>query len=238
MSAEKATVEQIRERFDHDVERFSNLETGQSSTVDAPIAMDLVCSAAAVCTPRATHLLDLGCGAGNYSLKLLEHLPTLNVTLVDLSQPMLDRAQERVTRQTTGVVKTIQSDLRELKLEDHSCDIVLASAVLHHLRTDEEWSAVFEKIYQSLRPGGSFWIFDLVLSSSHEIHELMWQRYGEYLTGLKDDAYRQHVFDYIEYEDTPRPLMEQLELLKQVGFAEVELLHKNSCFAAFGGIKR
>lgn len=27
----KSTVEQIRERFDHDVERFSNLETGQSA---------------------------------------------------------------------------------------------------------------------------------------------------------------------------------------------------------------
>jgi tRNA (cmo5U34)-methyltransferase len=32
----KSTVEQIRERFDGDVERFSNLETGQSATIDAP----------------------------------------------------------------------------------------------------------------------------------------------------------------------------------------------------------
>ena len=32
----KSTMEQIRARFDRDVERFSNLETGQSATVDAP----------------------------------------------------------------------------------------------------------------------------------------------------------------------------------------------------------
>ena len=38
----KATVEEIRQRFDADVERFSNLETGQSATVDAPLALALI----------------------------------------------------------------------------------------------------------------------------------------------------------------------------------------------------
>ena len=31
--------------------------------------------------------------------------------------------------------------------------------------------------------------------------------------------------------------MFQLDLLRTVGFAQVEVLHKNSCFAAFGAIK-
>jgi tRNA (cmo5U34)-methyltransferase len=31
--------------------------------------------------------------------------------------------------------------------------------------------------------------------------------------------------------------MFQLDLLRSVGFSDVEILHKNSCFAAFGGIK-
>ena len=74
----KSTVEEIRQRFDADVERFSNLETGQSATVDAPLAMALVAEAAAATTPHARHVLDVGCGAGNYTLKLLESLPNLN----------------------------------------------------------------------------------------------------------------------------------------------------------------
>jgi tRNA (cmo5U34)-methyltransferase len=65
----------------------------------------------------------------------------------------------------------------------------------------------------------------------------MWERYGIYLSRLKDEAYRDHVFDYIEQEDSPRPLMFQLDLLRSVGFSDVEILHKNSCFAALGGIK-
>src|SRR6476619_975971 len=88
----KSSVDEIRRRFDADVERFSNLETGQSATVDAPLALDLVAAAAAATTPHARHVLDVGCGAGNYTLKLLQHCPNLDVTLVDLSRPMLDRA--------------------------------------------------------------------------------------------------------------------------------------------------
>lgn len=71
----KSTVQQIRERFDKDVERFSNLDTGQSATVDAPLMLDLVAACAAVATPHARTMLDIGCGAGNYGLKMLERRP-------------------------------------------------------------------------------------------------------------------------------------------------------------------
>jgi tRNA (cmo5U34)-methyltransferase len=233
----KSTVEEIRQRFDADVERFSNLGTGQSATVDAPLAMALVAEAAAATTPHARHALDVGCGAGNYTLKLLERLPNLDATLMDLSQPMLDRARERVSRATAGHITTIQADIREVELPDEEFDIVLAAAVLHHLRADQEWRDVFAAFHRALRPGGSLWVFDLVESSIPAVGRLMRQRYGEYLTRLKDESYRDQVFAYVEKEDTPRPLLFQLDLLRQVGFAQVEVLHKNLCFAAFGAVK-
>lgn len=236
-AAMKSSVDDIRRRFDADVERFSNLETGQSATVDAPLAMTLVAQAAAASTPHARHILDVGCGAGNYSLKLLEHLPGLDVTLIDLSRPMLDRATERVGRATTGTVTAIQTDIREIELGEGRYDIVIAAAVLHHLRTEDEWRSVFAAFHRALRPGGSVWVFDLVESAIPAVQKLMWTRYGEYLSGLKDDAYRDHVFTYIEQEDTPRPLTFQLDLLREVGFAQTEVLHKNGCFAAFGATK-
>ena len=233
----KSSVEEIRQRFDADVERFSNLQTGQSATVDAPLAMELVAQVAAVVTPHAKHVVDVGCGAGNYTLRLLEQIPNLDVTLIDLSQPMLDRAIQRVQPQTQGRVTSIQDDIREISLPESGCDVILAAAVLHHLRTDSEWERVFTAFHQALRPGGSIWIFDLIESSIGAVQSLMWKRYGDYLTDFKDEAYRDHVFAYIEHEDTPRPLMYQLDLLRKVGFQNVEILHKNSCFAAFGGLK-
>jgi len=233
----KSTVDEIRARFDADVERFSNLETGQTATVDARLALDLIAGAAHAVNPRAAAVLDIGCGAGNYTVKLLQRLPDLNVTLIDLSKPMLDRALQRLSPLTTGNIAAWQDDIRHIALEPDSFDIILAAAVFHHLREDAEWEAVFGKCYAALKPGGSLWISDLITHDDPAVQAAMWQRYGEYLTQLKDETYRDQVFGYIEQEDTPRPLLYQLHLLKQVGFRSVEVLHKNAMFAAFGAIK-
>jgi tRNA (cmo5U34)-methyltransferase len=233
----KSSVDEIRQRFDNDVERFSNLETGQAATIDAPLALDLIASAAAAVNPQATELLDVGCGAGNYTLKLLQRLPNLNVTLVDLSRPMLDRAQQRIRAVSSNRITTHQSDIRELQLGEHHFDIIVAAAVLHHLRTDDEWISTFNKFHCALRTGGSIWIFDMIEHTEPAVRAMMWSRYGEYLTNLKDANYRDTVFTYIEKEDTPQPLMYQLNLLQKAGFRTVEVLHKNAVFAAFGAIK-
>ncbi len=58
-----------------------------------------------------------------------------------------------------------------------------------------------------------------------------------YLSNLKDEAYRDSVFSYVSQEDSPRPLMFQLDMLRSVGFGNIDILHKNSCFAAFGATR-
>lgn len=237
MSDRKSSVDEIRARFDADVDRFSNLETGQTATIDAPLAMQLVCEAARRTTPRARSVLDIGCGAGNYTLKLAEKLGPIDVTLVDLSGPMLTRARERLAAAGAGRVAVHQGDIRDFVFEPGRYDVVLAAAVLHHLRTDAEWEAVFRSIYESLRSGGSFWIADLVTHEGQAVQDLMWEGYGEYLVSLAGEPYRDKVFAYIEAEDTPRSLTWQMRLLEKVGFADVDVLHKRSCFAAFGAVK-
>lgn len=233
----KSSVDEIRARFDADVERFSNLETGQSSTIDAALMLDLVARAARAATPHARDLLDIGCGAGNYSLKLLQQLPGMSVTLADLSRPMLDRAAARVGAATSGRVQTMQGDIREVAIEPGSMDVITAAAVFHHLRTDDEWRLVFEKCYRALRPGGSIWIVDFVSHDAAAIQALMWQGYGDYLEQLRDATYREHVFAYVEREDTPRSVLYQCEQLRAAGFSDVEILHKHGCIAAFGAIR-
>src|ERR1700743_232206 len=141
--SKKATNDQIRERFDKDTERFSNLETGQQTTIDAPLTMDLCTEAAKYTNPNATKLLDIGCGAGNYTLKMLSKVPNLNCVLNDLSLPMLQKAKERVTPQTTGTVTLIKDDMRNLALPDNHFDIIFAAATLHHLRDDADWESMF-----------------------------------------------------------------------------------------------
>lgn len=234
----KSTVEEIRDRFDSDVERFSQLQTGQTATIDAPLAMELITKAAVVSTSPIRRVLDIGCGAGNNTIKL-RHVVGHNfdVDLLDLSQPMLSRAVDRVAECNGGGVTPISADFRNADLQSGTYDVILAAAVLHHLRDDSDWVLAFAKLFRILTPGGSVWITDLVSHETDAVYDMMWDRYERYLTSLGGASYRDKVFAYIDKEDSPRPVTYQLNLLRQVGFSHVELLHKNSCFAAFGAIK-
>lgn len=233
----KSTVTEIKERFDNDVERFSNLDTGQLSTIDAKLSLELITEASKRIVPNAKQLLDVGCGAGNYSLMMLTKLPDLNCTLVDLSKPMLDKAFERVSDKTKGRVDILQGDIRDVKLSENYFDIILAGAVLHHLRDDRDWESTFEKLFGLIKPGGCLMISDLITQDTELLNEYIWERYGDYLEGLGGKEYCQKVLEYVAKEDSPRSMNYQLDLLKKVGFGKVEILHKNMCFGAFGGIK-
>jgi len=238
---QKSTVDEIRARFDRDVERFSNLETGQSAAMDSPLHLELLAEAAHGVTPHAEHLLDLGCGAGNYTLKLLslfKRRPPSQVTLVDLSQPMLDRATLRVEEAYPGVrVCAVQADVRDVDYGESRFDIAVAAQCLHHLRGEPEWAAVFAGIYGGLRSGGSFWVADSLEYHAAPVRQMMLRRWADYLDTLGGPDYRSKVLAYVAKEDSPRPLAWQLEKLVQTGFVELEVLHVNGRFGSFGGVK-
>src|SRR5690554_5980762 len=234
----KSTLEEIEARFDQDVDRFSSLETGQQTTLDATFNMELITESISRCYPGLQSILDIGCGAGNYSVKLSQKRPAIDVTLVDLSQAMLDKAKERVGAVTQGKVDTYKGDFRKANFGSRQYDVIIATAVLHHLRDDKDWETAFHKLFSLLKDNGSIWIFDLVQQSDAALQQYIYgDLYGDYLTKLKDSAYRDHVFEYIDKEDSPQSLMYQLNLLEQTGFKRIDVLHKNLCFASYVGFK-
>lgn len=235
---QKSSIEQIRKRFDGFVENFSDLDRGQRTAIDSTLALELIAQGASRVCPNAKSLLDVGCGAGNWTLKLLQRLPALDATLVDLSQPMLDRARQRVAQAGASKVTCVQSDIRGCKFEDASFDLIVAGSVLHHLRDDTEWDATFADFHRWLRPGGSVWVYDLIAHESPAIESLMTDRYAEFLRGVGGDDFQKTVFAYIEEEDTPRPMTWQIDRLRAAGFASVDVLHKSSNFAAYLAVKR
>lgn len=106
---DKSISEDIQRRFDSDVDRFSNLETGQAATIDAPLAMELITQAAISSSKNIRRVLDIGCGAGNNTIKLLQSSHHFDCDLVDLSLPMLETAQARIAEVNLGGIKTFQA---------------------------------------------------------------------------------------------------------------------------------
>lgn len=234
---QKSTAETIRKNFDQQVERFSNIETGQSTAIDSPLCMELVAQSVALLNPNATRVLDLGCGGGNYAVKVTSLLPNVDCTLIDLSANMLVKARERVSENITGTVTGIQGDYRDIPLEENTYDVITAGTTLHHLREDHEWESVFTKIFRALKEGGTFWINDIIIGETDEVGQLM---FDGWLSVLRRQISQEEIDMYVaryESEDSPRSLSYQLELMKQVGFSKTIVLHKHFNFATFGAIK-
>jgi tRNA (cmo5U34)-methyltransferase len=237
LQSEKISIEELRCQFDADVDRFSNEQTGQTSSVDAPLILSLFETSIARIHPNAQRLLDIGCGAGNFSLRITRKLPQLKLTLLDLSNKMLQKAKERLLMENFTVEETIQSDIAQAELPNEKFDLVVAAASLHHLRTQQDWKNVFERIYCSLIPGGSFWLSDLIRHENETIELLQKERYAEYLCGLRDRTYQQQVFEYIDRSDTPETLPFLIRTLENTGFRQIDILHKNIVFAALVAVK-
>src|SRR3546814_1502683 len=101
---------------------------------------------------------------------------------------MLQRAKERIEKVNSGSVNTVHGDIRLAELKVNHYDAIMAAAVLHHLRDDEDWEHVFTRLYRLLKPGGSLWISDLTVQQTPAIQRLIYEkRFGAYLVRLGED---------------------------------------------------
>lgn len=235
---EKISADEIRERFDQDVTRFTDEMSGQATIVDAPLVLAMIEESIAEIQPEARTLCDIGCGGGNFALRIARKLPKLNVTLLDLSLEMLNTAAQRLKAENLIVENVIQDDIRHVEFPAEKFDIIIASAVLHHLRTRNEWEAVFRKIHHAIKPGGAFWMTDLVKHENEAIERIQKKRYAEFLTDRLGKEQQEHVFDQIEASDTPETSTFLLRTLEKVGFCNVDIIHKNMTFATFLAMKK
>ena len=233
--AQKSTPDEIRARFDADVDRFSRLDTGQQSTVDAPVVLELLRDLGRAWLVAGANILDLGCGAGNYTLTLLQAVNPLHCTLVDLSAPMLARARERVgaSNRAGGTARTVQGDMRDVDLATGRFELIVTGAALHHLRGEDDWRRMFARLASWLRPGGMLFVSDFVACDDPAAQGVLWANYGRHLEKVGGADYRDKVFAYVEREDSPRSLPFQFSLLQEAGFAAPDVLHRHSVFATY-----
>src|SRR5690606_42161152 len=101
--------------------------------------LELITHAISKAYPNGISVLDVGCGAGNFSVKLAQKVKDVQYTLLDLSKPMLERAIQRVSNLTSQKVRAIKGYFRAQAFEWEEFDVIIATSVLHHLRDDKDW---------------------------------------------------------------------------------------------------
>ena len=123
-------------------------------------------------------VLDAGCGPGRDSRALAAYgLPVLGI---DLSQGMLDEAQERTARRLpTGSIRYALMDLRRLELPDACCRGVWCSASLLHVPRHVAPRAVSELARVAL-PGAPFVVFIKERAADREPERMEPYPFGEH----------------------------------------------------------
>lgn len=124
------------------------------------------------------HVLDAGCGTGNYAKALIEH-GVRKITLMDGSSHMLDVAKDKLKDAIDKKIidQVVEAKMPPLPFADGSFDVVLFSLVLHHI---DDWSKApsFEKAEKTLqeakrvlRPGGLLVVGEFLQTT---IQESIW----------------------------------------------------------------
>ena len=118
-------------------------------------------TAAATDGIEGDRILELGIGTGETARRVLERRPHAQLTAIDSSPEMLERARAAFPK----------ADLRLARLEDElpqgPFDLVVSALAVHHLDADGKQD-LFRRVAAVLQPGGTFVLADVVVPEREE----------------------------------------------------------------------
>ena len=100
---------------------------------------------------QGARVLEVGCGRGVGAQLMLHELGAAHVTAIDLDPAQVGRARRRLAGM--GRADVALGDASDLDAPDGSVDVVVDSAVFHHVPV---WQDAVREAVRVLRPGGQF----------------------------------------------------------------------------------
>ena len=187
-------------------------------------------------------VLDLGCGDGLFIQELSKTFRPAKVTLVDGSEEMIEAAQKRLSGHTDKYY--IQASFQQLLADDPvggNFEFIYSSLAIHHLSFDEK-KRLYAYIYDHLSQGGWFVHYDVVLSPSNELEKWYLSFWREWINNHPAKERREQLLGIPNQykgnpDNLPDSLESQLNVLKEIGFCNIDCFYKYGIFSLFGGSK-
>lgn len=140
----------------------------------------------------AHNVVDVGCGTGNLTARVLERLPGARVLGVDPSEGMKAVYTDRF--QGEPGINFVTGNALRLPVDDGLFDAALSNLALHHILPDDRWRCA-RQLYRVLKPGGMLLYSDLFTDVEGSPEDPAWIRdvvekhHASALHCLEDGAY-------------------------------------------------
>ncbi len=180
------------------------------------------------------NVLDIGAGTGLLTSFLLEKYPDSNVTLIDMAAGMMDIAKIRFKGNNN--INYIIADYVDYDFGG-IFDVIISAMSIHHLAPVDK-QGLFAKIYNHLRPGGLFVNAEQILGNTETIetyYKKEWERMIRQ-SGVPEEeiaAWKERL--KLDREST---VEQQINWLKDAGFADADCAYKFYKFAVIFGVKQ
>ncbi len=118
------------------------------------------------------------------------------------------------------------------------CDAVAACIALHHVKDMATKGGIYRNIFAALRPGGIFVNADTTVGTAPKLRHHAFQGWAKSMAahGIDEPQAFAHFASWA-HEDFYPPLITELRLLAEAGFAEPGCFWREAAAAGFGAMK-
>lgn len=172
--------------------------------------------------------VDIGCGAGRYSLQFLKHLGIHHLACIDINESMLEQVSS--TLGVTGLTNfsTIESVAEHIPLVDNSIDYIFAFNAIHHF----DFAAFMQEAARVARDGGSIIIYTRLRCQNAEN---IWGKHFPLFLAKENRLYE---MDELEQMIEPIPALniqcvKKFRYLRTASLGQLVNLARNSHYSTF-----
>jgi tRNA (cmo5U34)-methyltransferase len=186
--------------------------------------------------PRESRLkvLDLGAGTGLMAAFIAYNFPHARITMVDISNEMLERARARF--ELAGERFRFEVSDYGVDQIQEKYDVVVSALSIHHL-SDAQKRSLFNRIHGALNDGGVFVNAEQFRCATPERHRFHHERWITRVRELGvEESDLAAALERMKF-DRAATLEDQLKWLRESGFRDIDCAYKNLIFAVYCGIK-
>ena len=179
-------------------------------------------------------IIDLGSSTGTFLIELSKKIDNLNLIGLDSSDAMIKKSIQKAKAFNSNA-KFIKTDFLDYDLSNSKA--IIANYTIQFIRPLKR-EKLIQKIYDSLNNDGIFLMSEKLITENKKLNKIMIDIYYEY---KKQKGYSEYEIaakrEALENVLIPYTMQENIEMLKNAGFSDIDVIFRWNNFATFIAFK-